>query len=466
MDLILVQLPNLKRDIQIHMTYSPDSLLSLGSYLDWCGFRVKILDLRFCVKGGPPQDEIDNRPTLLARLVSAAIREEAPHLLGFTSLTNGDGWAVAQTAALVKQEYPNLLIVLGGYFPTCNGQAILEECPAIDAIVVGEGEVPTASILRRLAGGMPAFSADVPSLCFRDGARIVSTPRAALFDLSSAPPLNFALLEHPEHYQALSYHTSRNCPWRCSYCLETSMGTRYRTKPLELVRRDVLEFKNLNRCFLLYLADPILSPTDHRTTQLCELLGSLNVVYAFETRCDTLSPELLPLLKQSGCESMYLGLESASYDTLLRMNKIRPADFDTYQKYLSGALAITEAAGQNSISIAVGAMLGYPGDTLQDLAQTLEFCRRLRDTYRQSLPGDGCSNAFGVIPLNVFIPRTSALWKAREYFVRKGLQLADTGLFGDHRVIRASSSLDEAAIQAFAKEANAITWGVYGAGIQ
>lgn len=380
-------------------------------------------------------------------------------MLGFTCLTNGDAWAVALTAAIVKQEYPELPILIGGYFPTCNSIAMLNACPAIDAAVVGEGEVPTTAILQRMADGLPPFSTDVPGLCFRADGQMVSTPRPAPFDLSSAPPLNFRILENPERYRTLTYHTSRNCPWRCSYCLEVHMGTRYRIKPLDVVRHDVEEFSKLNPSFVINLTDPVFSLSGHRTVQLCEMFGELHARYSVQTRCDMLNPKLVPILKKSGCVCIYTGMESASYETLLRMNKLRSPDFETYQKYLDGALAIAEASGANCIHLVIGAMLGYPGDTSEDIKTTLEFCHRMRDTFGRSLPNGGCGAALAIAASGVFIPRESAIWRTREYYARKGLRIADTSLFGQHFVANASFDLDEEKLQAFEKEFHSVSWG-------
>jgi radical SAM superfamily enzyme YgiQ (UPF0313 family) len=221
-------------------------------------------------------------------------------------------------------------------------------------VVVGEGEIPTAEILQRLGDGLPPFSESVPSLCFRQGGHVVSTPRSDPFDLNSTPPLDFGLLKNLQSYTTLVYHTSRNCLWRCSYCTESSMGTRYRAKPFEIVRQDLLRYKTLNASSRVWLSDPILSTTDRRTEQMCETLSEVGISYLFGARVDALSPALVPMLKTSGCYGIFFGLESASFDTLLRMNKLRPADFDCYQRYLNGAEELAKACGRSSVQMLVG----------------------------------------------------------------------------------------------------------------
>jgi len=74
-----------------------------------------------------------------------------------------------------------------------------------------------------------------------------------------------------------------------------------------------------------------------------------------------------------------LGFESASYDTLRRMNKVK--DRSHYQKYISNTVAIFKEAIRNEIPIIVFMIAGYPGDTEKDLEKSLLFVRELsKDT--------------------------------------------------------------------------------------
>ncbi|GAF85906.1 unnamed protein product, partial [marine sediment metagenome] len=94
----------------------------------------------------------------------------------------------------------------------------------------------------------------------------------------------------------------------------------------------------------------------------------------FETRCDVLDPSIIPQIADT-CGMLALGFESASYKTLRRMNKVK--DRAHYQKYISNTIAIFKEAVRNGIPIMVFMIAGYPGDTEEDLEESLLFAREL-----------------------------------------------------------------------------------------
>lgn len=312
--------------------------------------------------------------------------------------------------------------------------------------MTGEGELPTFELLTRLKANRDPFDRSIPNVSYRHSGRVFENRNTTTFDLKSAPPLNYRLLDAPQVYQTLAYHTSRGCPWRCNYCLEVTMGTTYRTKPHDIVRQDIQAFQALNPDFFLLLTDPMLAVSDRRLVEVCEVLGDLNVTYLFETRVDVLSPDRIPLVKSSGCSSIYFGFESASFDTLLRMNKLRPPDYDQYRTYLEGAENLVAACARHRVTPLIGVMVGYPGDTPEDLTCTLDFIRRLRSVYLEHVVDRESGAGFVISPSEVYIPRSSATWNAQSFFYKKGLTVFGNDLFGDYKVKSASAYLDHTEI--------------------
>ncbi|MDH3957052.1 MAG: hypothetical protein OET81_10185, partial [Desulfobacteraceae bacterium] len=75
------------------------------------------------------------------------------------------------------------------------------------------------------------------------------------------------------------------------------------------------------------------------------------------------------------CGVLALGFESASYHTLRRMNKVK--DRSHYEKYISNTMAIFKEAARNEIPLVVFMIAGYPGDTEEDLKESLVFAKSL-----------------------------------------------------------------------------------------
>ncbi len=71
------------------------------------------------------------------------------HVIGFTAMTP----VVQQVYALcrqAKQLHPSLLCVLGGPHANAMAEHCLEECPDLDVVITGNGEVPFAQLVDHL----------------------------------------------------------------------------------------------------------------------------------------------------------------------------------------------------------------------------------------------------------------------------------------------------------------------------
>ena len=107
---------------------------------------------------------------------------------------------------------------------------------------------------------------------------------------------------------------------------------------------------------------------------LLPFLRSKGMKVNFETRCDVLNPSIIDQFSDV-FGIVALGFESASYNTLRRMNKVR--DEAHYNKYLNNTVSIFKAAVRNEIPIMLFMIAGYPGDTVEDLEKSLLFAETL-----------------------------------------------------------------------------------------
>lgn len=89
------------------------------------------------------------------------IREFQPRLVGSTAYnTNIKLIDVLYTA--LKQSLPDVVTLVGGIFATLNAQAILEDNPAIDGVVLGEAEDTILEIAERMTRDRPT---DLSGIC-------------------------------------------------------------------------------------------------------------------------------------------------------------------------------------------------------------------------------------------------------------------------------------------------------------
>ena len=93
------------------------------------------------------------------------------------------------------------------------------------------------------------------------------------------------------------------------------------------------------------------------------------IFWQARTRIDEklLSKELIKVLKESGLKELRLGLESASYSVLQKMNK-----FDDSFSFAMVKRIVKEYS-ENNISIHFPIIVGFPGETNFDRKLTYDF---------------------------------------------------------------------------------------------
>jgi len=334
----------------------------------------------------------------------------------------------------IKETGPDIFIFLGGYFPTIYYNDIFSRTSAVDLIVIGEGEVPALKIIKKLEKGEDPRDNGIYNLAWKKNGKVHITEKGVRFDLNKKALLNLGLLRHPGAYDVLPYSFSRGCPYRCNFCMEDYIRPTRKAVPREIIESDLKNLSQQNNARILLVSDALFKSFD-----LFPLFRSLGIKVNFETRCDIFNPLLIPKIADV-CSALALGFESASYGTLKRMNKVK--DRAHYQRYLSNTVAIFKEAAKYEIPIMVFMIAGYPGDTEEDLAESLAFAKGLSKDS-----GSG-GHVFKIGECRVY-PKT------RLYDFAKSSPdtiFDDDGAFGQNIVRQPSESLDFQTILAYMED--------------
>lgn len=337
-------------------------------------------------------------------------------------------------ARQIKADLPGVAVFMGGYLPTLYPSQMLTLCPELDWVVCGEGEETAGDIAGCLLAGKDPRQEAVAGLAWRSEGRLWQTGKRPRFDLRRKVPLNPALLTHATACHVLAYAFSRGCPYRCAYCMEDQIRPQRQQVPAEVVSADLKTLLKAGSVHTIVAGDALF-----QSFELLPVLRDKGVKIHFETRCDAMDPGLLAGIAD-GCGLLALGLESASMDTLRRMNKVSSADHG--RRYLAGAEALFQQAAAHAIPLALFMIAGYPGDTAADLAQSLDFARRLA-----AQTGAG-GHVFKVGECHVYPgTRTESLARTLPDVV-----FDDDGVLGQNVVRQPSAGLGYDAVQAFMGE--------------
>ena len=160
------------------------------------------------------------------------IYKRKPDVIGFSCYI----WNISYVKVIladIKKVLPDVKIWAGGPEVSYHGEAFLKEEPAVDLVMMGEGEITFAHFLKALLEGEDLKQ--VPGLMVRNAdGTFTDTGFRQVMDMSQIPfPYAFMDMKELEH-RIIYYESSRGCPFSCAYCL-SSIDKKLRFRSLDLV---------------------------------------------------------------------------------------------------------------------------------------------------------------------------------------------------------------------------------------
>jgi len=359
---------------KVVLFYPPYDGPPLGAPLCMLALAAPLLDAGFDVRF------IDNLNT--PGFEDAILRECNDALcLGISILTGPMIGSAVRIAKKVKQLYPGLPIVFGGWHPSLVPEQTLQP-DFVDAIVRGQGELTLLELVQRLASGRGLDG--VKGLSFKDGAGMHHEPERPVANINDLPAPAYHLADTDVYAAAggmrqLAYASSVGCPYACNYCTDMVFyKRRFNAYRAERVVSDLADLVPRYGIEEVALLDSNFLVDIKRAVAIARGIVASGVKFRWNFQASTdfvarMSEDDVCLLGESGVHHMGFGTESASKDVLLMMNKKheRVEDMvDTARK--------TERAG---IHVTFNVILGYPGETEADRQQTFRIMSDIAREY-------------------------------------------------------------------------------------
>ena len=113
---------------------------------------------------------------------------------------------------------------------------------------------------------------------------------------------------------------SKSCPYQCTFCFHTN-GQRYRQRSLDDFFSELDYWVSRYRIEYISLADELFAPQPARVKEFCSRIKRYKIRWYADFRINMVKPDLLKILKDSGLDVMFFGLESADNRILKSMQK-------------------------------------------------------------------------------------------------------------------------------------------------
>lgn len=344
----------------------PLGVAYVAAALEQAKWDVKVVDLTFTM-----ENHLD-----VTKIVDVITRLH-PQIIGLSSFTSTI-LSIYKIATGIKRSRPDLPVILGGPHATALPHRTLQECPSLDAVIIGEGEYAFPQFAE--AWDMkhtPQQLAKIPGVMINDRERILGTAKPVyVSDLNLLPFPARHLFNQSQYADASRYFdaknppvtsviTSRGCPHACLYCARVNSGYKFRTRSPENIVTELTDLQNQGYNEIQIVDDDFTEDRNH-VLNLCQLITkhklNLNFNLLGGLRVDKVDEELLTRIYDVGGYMIHFGAESGDDDVLKYNRKGITA------KEIIDAVRLAKKIG---FTVIIYIIIGLPGSSLDSEKKTL-----------------------------------------------------------------------------------------------
>jgi anaerobic magnesium-protoporphyrin IX monomethyl ester cyclase len=164
---------------------------------------------------------------------------------------------------------------------------------------------------------------------------------------------------------------SRGCPYRCNWCAKPISGDKFQIRSARLVADEIRELKEVYGVQHIWFGDDVFALNHHWVQEFADEIESMqcSLPFKIQSRADLMTQTTVANLKRAGCAEIWMGVESGSQKVLNAMDKgLRVSD----------VIAARARLSEESIRACYFLQFGYPGETWEDIQQTIELVRSTR----------------------------------------------------------------------------------------
>ena len=175
----------------------------------------------------------------------------------------------------------------------------------------------------------------------------------------------YDIVNSEEYLYCNVIHTGRGCPFKCDFCYNSGNAQPYVNRNIDDVIREI---KALNRKHIMIIDDNFAGNVP-RTKELLIRMKDLHIKWNAAVSINiAYDEELLDLMKESGCQGLFIGFESINKSSVEDVHKVQNmvADYDKAIK----------AIHDRGIMINASLVFGLDSDTVDTFKETLDWIVR------------------------------------------------------------------------------------------
>lgn len=375
---LLINPPNSMPVDSVRRIGEPLGLLYIGAMLKKHGFQVDVFDM--ACQGYDNCQLKDGYVTYGSSLadLKKKVKEFQPDLIGVGCMFTGREKNTFSVCSAIKEINRDIVIVTGGLHPSLFSEYFLKS-GCIDYVIIGEGEFRVLDLISALnQGRLPDFDGVAYNYkgeykFFPMSSRIedldaLPFPERSLVGMDKYINIGVPFAPFSAKKRVAQILTTRGCPNRCNFCSSVNYwGQRIRARSVGNIIDEMRILKDDYNIEEIQFVDDNLTFNREFAKEL--FLGMKEFEFKWCTpnglMFNTLDAQMLRLMAESGAYQLSLGIESGSARVLKEIihKHVR----------LGVVKQLIEDAHKYDISIHGMFVMGFPGETREEIMQTLDF---------------------------------------------------------------------------------------------
>ncbi|MEW6556600.1 MAG: radical SAM protein [Elusimicrobiota bacterium] len=306
------------------------------------------------------------------------IKTKSPKYVGITAVTISIHNA-AKLAQLIKAADSKIVTIIGGPHLTALPKETMNKFSSFDIGVIGEGEITIIELIKTLDEKHPLDK--INGIIFRkNGTLTITNKREFVKNLSELPLPAWNLLSDMKKYRpavasykrlpSTSIITTRGCTGKCTFCDRSGFGEIIRGYSAEYIldmikylqeKYAIRDIRIMDDNFLLFRS---------KIVKVCKMIQEqkIDITWSCLARVDMVYPDILKMIKMSGCWQIAYGIESGSQEILDILNK------NITLEQIRRAIWLTKEAKIKTLGYF---MLGNPKETEETIKATQKLIQEL-----------------------------------------------------------------------------------------
>ncbi len=303
-------------------------------------------------------------------------------VVGITTTLYVSVFPILEIMSFIKEIKPDVKVAVGGPFVSTNirtqadttVQYVFRQIGADFYINSSQGEKALADLTEALRDNKPTDC--INNIYYKKGDEYVVYSSERENNILENNMVDWSLYkDRVGEYVAL--RTAISCPFSCSFCGFPQHAGKYQTTSLKAIEYELDKLNEIGKTHCVHFIDDTFNVPPERFKDLMRMMIDKKYDFKWHSyfRCQFADEEMVSLMKESGCEGVFLGIESGSQEILNNMNKrVTVEEFYRGHKLLNDYEILTFDSF----------ITGFPGETKETVDATIKFIEEMKPTFYRS----------------------------------------------------------------------------------